>query len=251
MPSAPPSGRSLQEAAVHLAWYAEPGRYLDDVGENLRALRSTTMLLEALVEVHCRRVVLAGTGLETLPPATIYTAAKAAAHLVATRLRDDGLVATCAHVFYLYGRGEDPRRVVPTVIRALLRAESVAVGDGSEVRDYVHVQDVAAAFCTLVETDAGPSVDICSGRTVRLRDVFDVIGRETGRSDLIRHGERTGTSATFPATGDPSPLRALGWVPTIDLDDGIRDAIRYWQAELSGSDRPADGQPLGDGDPPT
>jgi nucleoside-diphosphate-sugar epimerase len=220
------------EAAVHLGWYAQPGVYLNDSRENLRSLRTTTSLLEALLDARCPRVVLAGSGLETVAPTTIYAAAKASAHLIAAQLRRDGVAATCAHIFYTYGPRENARRVIPTVIRSLLRGEPVAVGDGSETRDYVHVADVAEAFSAILERDLGPSVDICTGRTVHLRDVFEVIGRQTGQAALIRPGERRTSAVLFPETGDPVPLQALGWKPAIGLEDGIRDAIAYWMAEL-------------------
>jgi nucleoside-diphosphate-sugar epimerase len=220
------------EAAVHLAWYAEPGRYLDAIPENLRSLATTAVLLESLASAGCPRTVLAGSCVEARAPSTIYAAAKKAAHDVAAGLARAGVSTTCAHVFYLYGPGEDPRRVVPTVIRALLRGEPVAVGDGHETRDYLHVSDVASAFCALIDDDLGPSTDICTGRTVRLRDVFEVIGRETGRPELIRYGERQRDDRDFPATGDPTPLTTTGWRPALELEAGIRDAIEYWTAEL-------------------
>jgi nucleoside-diphosphate-sugar epimerase len=219
------------EAAVHLGWYAKPGNYLHDSRENLRSLRTTASLLEALLDVRCPRVVLAGSGIETVPPTTIYAAAKASAHLIAAELRREGVAATCAHIFYTYGPREHAQRVIPTVIRSLLRDEPVDVGDGSETRDYVHVADVASAFCAILDSDLGPSVDICTGRTVQLRDVFEIIGRQTGRAALIRLGERRASAVVFPETGDPAPLRALGWAPAVGLEEGIRDAIAYWMAE--------------------
>lgn len=221
------------DAAIHLAWYAEPGRYLDGARENLRSLRSTTGLLESLLDVACPRIALAGTCLESVAIATPYAAAKSAAHLAASQLRAAGLSATCAHIFYTYGRGEDPRRVIPSVIRSLLRGEEIEVGEGSEVRDYVHASDIASAFCALIEADPGPSIDVCTGQTVRLSDVFDMIGRVTGRDALIRRGRRRSDRDAFPETGDPAPLQGIGWRAAISLEAGIRDAVAYWSSEGS------------------
>ncbi len=216
------------QAAIHLAWYAEPGRYLHAAPENLQSLAATAVLLESLVNARCPRLVLAGTCLEAQAPLTIYAAAKAAAHAAAAGLAQAGVSATCAHVFYLYGRGEDPRRVVPSVVRSLLRGEPIEVGEGTETRDYLNVTDVAAAFCRLVDADPGTHVDICTGRTVRLRDIFEILGEETGRPDLIRYGARRSDQRHFPPTGDPSPLSATGWRPAVGLTAGLRDAIDYW-----------------------
>jgi nucleoside-diphosphate-sugar epimerase len=220
------------DAAVSMAWYAQPGRYLEDASENLRALDGTIRLLEALLDAQCTRVVLAGTCLENMPPATPYAASKLAAHTAAAQLRSAGLRATCAHVFYLYGPEEDPERVIPTVVRSLLRGEPVQIREGGQLRDYLHVSDVASAFCRLVDIDPGATVDICTGRPVRLGEVVDVIGRQTGRSDLIRYLEGAGRDASFPATGDPMPLRSTGWTPGVGLEAGIRDSISSWTTEL-------------------
>ncbi len=148
------------EAAIHLAWYAEPRSYLRAVPENLASLRGGINLLEALAEGGtCRRVVLAGTCLENLdtPGPTVYAAAKAAQHRLALGFTDRSMTAACAHIHYLYGPWEDERRVVPTVTRSLLHRERIDLTDGMQSRDYLHVADVADALCRVAESDlSGP-----------------------------------------------------------------------------------------------
>ena len=221
-------------AIVHLAWYAEPGRYLDDVGRNLSALRATTQLLEAAAATGCPRVVLAGTCLENAdgPSRSIYQAAKRAAHAVAGGFVDPSTSIACGHVFHLFGPGEDKRRVIPTVIRALLDGQPVPTTDGSQVRDYLHVADVATAFCTLAEASVTGGVDICSGSPVHLRDVFAMIGDETGDNGLIRIGALgPAVDDGHPSTGDRTQLSDLGWRPAYDLRGGLVDSIDWWRGE--------------------
>lgn len=218
------------EAAVLLAWYAEPGRYLQAMPENLRSLAAGVWLLEALTAASCARIVLAGTCLENQPATTVYAACKAGLHAAAAGLRTAGVQTTCAHVFYPYGPWEDPRRAVPSVIAALLRDEAIAVGEGLEQRDYLHVADVAEAICALVRTQAAETVDICTGRPIALREVFAQIGLEIGRPELIRYGERAPEHTDFPATGDPAGLMSTGWRPRFDLRSGLRDTIAFWSA---------------------
>jgi len=217
---------------VHLAWFAVPGRYLHDRHANLRSLEIAVKLLDVLADEGCPRVVLTGTGLEATAPATIYSATKSAAHAIAAQLRSNGLSATCAHVFYVYGPGEDRRRLVPSVIQALLRGERVSVGRGTEARDYLHVSDVAKAICCILDGDPGPTVDICSGRAIQVRQVLRLIGQAIGQSELIRYGERAVEAFKFPSTGDPSWLLNAGWQPVVALPDGIRDTIKYWAAQM-------------------
>ena len=198
-------GSIAPDTVIHLAWFAEPRTYLRAVPENLASLRGGMNLLEALADGGtCRRVVLAGTGLENLatPQPTIYAAAKAAQHDLAMGFGEGSMSAACAHIHYLYGPGEDERRVIPTVIRSLLRREQIDVTSGSQSRDYL---------------------------PVTLRDVFEEIARATGAADSLRIGALPDSESTgWPATGDPTALFATGWQPRFDLAQGIQETIAWW-----------------------
>ena len=225
-------GSIAPDAAIHLAWYAEPRSYLRAVPENLTSLRGGINLLEALARGGtCRRVVVAGTCLENLdtPAPTIYAAAKAAQHHLAGGFAEGSMSAACAHIHYLYGPWEDERRVIPTVTRSLLRGEQIDVTDGLQSRDYLHVADVADALCRIVESDLTGRVDVCTGTPVRLRDVFEEIARATGKPELLRIGALAGSETmAWPATGDPAALLSTGWRPRYDLPQGIQETTAWW-----------------------
>lgn len=221
------------EAVIHLAWYAEPGRYRRALAENVASLGWTATVLLAAAESGSRRIVLGGTCLEhaTGSGRQVYEAAKAAAHRLADGFAGAGLTAACGHVFYLYGPGEDERRVVPSVIHALLAGESIATTTGHQRRDYLHVTDVASAFVTLAESSLAGGVDICSGALVTLADVLRAVGKEMGRPELLRVGDLgiSDEEGYFKA-GDPRPLQGVGWRPHYDLHTGLRDTIAWWSA---------------------
>jgi nucleoside-diphosphate-sugar epimerase len=225
-------GSLAPDAVIHLAWYAEPGTYLRAIPENLASLRGGMNLLEALAGGGtCRRVVLAGTCLENLatPQPTIYAAAKSAQHQLAMGFAAASMTAACAHIHYLYGPGEDERRVIPTVTRSLLRGEPIDVTSGSQSRDYLHVADIAEALCRIAESDATGRVDICTGKPVTLRDVFEEIARATGTPQLLRIGALPDSESTgWPATGDPTALLATGWQPSYNLRQGIQETTAWW-----------------------
>ena len=232
------AGEVRPDAIIHLAWYAEPGRYLSDVGRNLAALGGSIRLLQAALDNGCPRVVLAGTCLENDQRETpsIYEASKRAQHVLAEAISRAGSSVACGHVFYLLGPGEDDRRVVPTIIRSLLRSEPIATTDGLQQRDYLHVADVAAAFCTLAEGSISGGVDICSGSSVRLRDLFEMIGEEMGKRGLIQLGALgTTQDQGHDGAGDPGRLRSLGWAPRHDLHDAVVDSIEWWTSEVNRS----------------
>jgi nucleoside-diphosphate-sugar epimerase len=227
------------DVSIHLAWYVEPDRYLTDVSENLASLSAGVRLLSALDRAGCARAVLAGTCLETgtlingepRPAGTIYAAAKAALHEVAMQLSNTGVA--CAHVFYLYGPGENEQRVVPAVIRACLEGRMIDVSSGEQQRDLLHVEDVAAGIVSLAMSDVRGGVDICSGTSTALRKVFELIGTATGRPELIGIGNRANVPGEpFRIAGNSSTLSGTGWRPRRSLEDGIADTVDWWRARL-------------------
>jgi nucleoside-diphosphate-sugar epimerase len=223
------------DAVVHLAWYTEPGRYRHALPENVASLRASAAVLLAAADGGCGRIVLGGTCLEGADPdeRPIYDAAKIAVHRLSDGFAGAGLSVACGHVFYLYGPLEDERRVVPSVIRALLAGDPIGTTSGRQRRDYLHVADVAAGFAALAASPLTGRVDICSGALVPLADVFSLIGEATGRSDLLRVGELgAGEADTVPLTGEPDRLRSAGWAPRHDLRSGIHDTITWWTSRL-------------------
>jgi nucleoside-diphosphate-sugar epimerase len=235
--------RAGPDACIHLAWHVEPSSYLTDVRENLASLVGGTRLLSALNGADCPRAVIAGTCLEpgtlvdgeTEPARTIYAAAKSALHEVGMHLNNTKVA--CAHVFYLYGPAEDPRRVVPMVIRACLERRRIDVSSGEQKRDFLHVEDVASAIVSIIKSDVRGGVDVCSGATTPLRDVFRAIGAATGRADLIDIGNRPSvTGEPLDIAGDGVTLAGTGWQPRWSLEAGIARTVDWWRARLAAGD---------------
>jgi nucleoside-diphosphate-sugar epimerase len=226
------------DAVIHLAWYAEPGRYRNALVENVASARASAAVLLAAAESGCPRVVLGGTCLENADATTrpIYDAAKIAVHRLSEGFAGAGLSVACGHVFYLYGPLEDERRAIPSVIRALLAGEQIATTSGRQRRDYLHVADVAAAFASLAGSRLAGGVDICSGSLVALADVFEIVADEIGHPELLRLGE-LGAAAEeeLVIAGEPGLLRDAGWEPRFDLRAGIRDTITWWTSRLEAS----------------
>jgi len=212
----------------------------------------TLALLEAMAASGVRVVVFASTGSiygtperqpmsEDLPdaPPHPYAASKQAAESgIEWQARAGGLGAVVLRLFNVAaGADPDPTRIVPRVL-AVAAGESPSVevnGDGSAVRDFLHVDDAARAFDAAL--DAGPRIGtfrrytIGSGVGTSVRDVVAAARRVTGRPVPVVHRP----PAVEPQVLVCDPTRAaadLGWKPRrSDLDTIVGDA---WAARAQG-----------------
>ncbi len=241
-------GEVRPEVLVHLAWYAEHGRFWDSL-ENVRWVEASLALLRAFVEAGGRRAVMVGTCAEyqwggqqdlnehdsPLRPSSLYGVCKDALRRVAAaQAAESAFELAWGRLFFLYGPGEDPARLVPSVIRALLDGEHAATSTGTQVRDFMHVEDVAMALVALAQSDVTGPVNIGSGSPASVADIVELIGAVTRRADLIDWGARP-TPALEPSriVADVGRLeREVGYRPAISLSDGIRSTVEWWRERL-------------------
>jgi nucleoside-diphosphate-sugar epimerase len=226
------------DVLVHLAWYVEPGRYWT-APENIRWVEASLALLRAFAAAGGRRAVVAGTSAEydwraveerieeqrtPLRPTTLYGAAKHALHTAAAAYAEQaGFELAWGRIFFVYGPGEPAGRLVPSVATGLLAGEPVPTTRGDQIRDFMHVEDVAAAFAALAHDHTTGAVNIASGEPARVGDVVDMLAAQAGRPELLRPG------ALPDREGDPLRLVAdvrrlreeVGFVPLIALPEGL------------------------------
>jgi UDP-glucuronate decarboxylase len=231
------------ETCAHLAWYAEPNTYLQST-ENVKNLTASLALLPRLAGIGCTRFVITGTCAEYAPsparlreespvgPETLYGACKLALQMVTAKLAaQSALQVAWARIFHLYGPFEYEQRLVPAVIRTLLRDEEFAATSGEQVRDYLHVHDVASALRTLIENGVDGTVNVCSGEEVTVRHLIETIANALGHSDQVTFGAVAARAWDPPyLCGDNTRLVGEGWAPRYDLRGGIEQTIEWWRA---------------------
>lgn len=241
--------RAAASHLLHLAWYAEPGRYWTSP-ENARWVGATADLVSEFAAAGGRRAVLAGTCAEydwtggdeplseagtPLAPATLYGVCKDATRRVTAALGAQlGVEVAWGRIFFLYGPREHPDRLAASVARALVAGEPARTSEGRQVRDFLHVDDVAGAFAALVDADGvSGAVNIGAGKGIAVRDLAVALARTAGREDLLELGAlptRPGEPASLVA--DVTRLRdEVGFHPgpTLDMDD-LRTTLAWWRA---------------------
>lgn len=228
---------------IHTAWYTNPDDYLSSEDANLACLDGSLTLVRAAIRAGCPRIVGIGTGIELsvahLPitedsapdPRTIYAAAKVSLyHLTARLCAAAGVSFAWARLFNLYGPGENPRRVIPQVTRALLAGKPIEVSKGEQVRDFLYVDDAVRGIAAVASGSIEGPVNVCSSNPVELRQVFEQIGRAAGAPRLIRYGARPYRAGEDMAVwGSNDLLRSTGWRQRIDLATGIEMTVDWWK----------------------
>lgn len=229
---------------LHLAWTAAPGTYRDSL-ENYQWVGATLDLARRLVAVGGARMVAAGTCVEYDPrfgfcseavtpaaPTTPYGVAKdATRRLLESFGAQTDLATAWGRVFFVYGPGERLPRLVPSVIRALLGSERALCTEGSQVRDFLHVRDVADAFVALLLSGVRGAVNISSGDPVSVRSLVSRIAAQLDATDRVSFGALPSRDEAPFVIGDPRRLRSeVGWRPRFDLDRGLSDTIEWWKA---------------------
>ena len=190
---------------IHTAWYVAHGRFWT-APENTDWLEASTALAAYAAEAGARRFIGLGScaeyaieaGDDTFPwpesrriaPATPYGEAKAA---LARRLGEMTEARArfgfaWARLFHLFGPGENPARLVPSIMIALREGREAPCASGRPVRDFISTQNAAAAITALATSDVTGAVNIASGAPVSIAAMARLVAQIAGRPDLLRLG---------------------------------------------------------------
>ena len=107
---------------------------------------------------------------------------------------------------------------------------------GNQVRDFLHVQDVASAFVALLDSDVEGAVNIASGNAITIRELVLLATKQCGATDRVEFG-----SIAAPVNEPPllvADVRRLhdevGWNPVYRNDSGMEQTVQWWKSQLQG-----------------
>jgi nucleoside-diphosphate-sugar epimerase len=248
----PGAGAELIEAVrptrlVHLAWTSEPGQFWNSPENGLWAARSRE-LLEAFAASGGERILVAGSCAEydwsgdgtlsesatPLKPATAYGRAKLELSEAAADLaRRTEISAAWARLFFLFGPGEHPERLVASIARRAVAGEPAPAPAGTQLRDYLYVEDAGAAIAAVLAGPVEGPLNVASGAATRISDLLERVAAEAGHPEALEPG-------ALPARSDPPRLVAdvgrltheVGWRPQTPNDEAIRRTVAWWRERL-------------------
>ena len=230
--------RFQPDVCVHFAWIATPGVYLESP-ENERHLQWSLDLVHGLRDIGVNHIVGTGTCIEyrisegplsedftPVDPVTLYSRCKnALRETLAAEAQKDGWQFCWGRVFYPYGVGEHPARLCSSLIQKLRRGEKLVLTTPHSRKDYIYIEDLAAAILLTVERKFTGTINWGTGSAVSVREIANLVATMLGHPELV-HNQNPPTCDLFPfVVADTAKLEALGWKPAWVLTHGLRELI--------------------------
>ena len=220
---------------LHLAWYTEYGKYwASDL--NFRWVDATLRLADAFCRAGGRHLVMAGSCAEydwsygylredttPLVPASVYGVAKdAARRLVQALCAKHAASLAWGRIFYPYGIGEAPGRMIPRLVRVFRDGAAPFGVNARAFRGLLHVPDPARAFVALLRGGVAGEFNICSGEPVAIERVVRILAQLCGgqaQAVLDLPSNRAGDPLMLVGANDR--LLQTGWCPEFSLEQGL------------------------------
>ncbi len=169
-----------------------------------------------------------------LSPRTLYGVSKCAGEdLVRIHCRNNGIPCATLRFSSVYGPGEEYVRALPNFVRAAVAGETLRIyGDGSELRDYLYVDDACSAIMLAVRRKKEGIVNIASGKSISIRDAARIIVARAGSLSPVRFLPQH--NPAYDIRFDISAARKqLGFLPTTTFVSGITQEIGYYRRKAS------------------
>jgi dTDP-glucose 4,6-dehydratase len=247
------------DAIVHLAAEAHVDRSVLAAADLTSTnVMGTQVLLDAALRHGTARFLQVSTGevygsIDTgawterspVSPSTPYAATKAASDLLALSYhRTHGLPVVVTRCANNYGPYQHPEKLIPRFVTNLLAGGAVPLyGDGSQIRDWVHVDDHCRGLAlALLDGVPGEVYHIGGNKELSNRDLTGMLLVECGAGwdRVVNVADRKGHDQRY-ALDDDRIRRELGYRPRVDFADGLaatvqwyRDNAEWWRPLVAG-----------------
>ena len=222
------------DVCVHLAWIATPGVYLESP-ENEQYLQWSLDLAHGLRGLDSNYIIGTGTCIEyqlseaplsedrtPVEPTTPYARCKnRLRETLAAEAQKAGWDFCWGRVFYPYGVGEHPARLCSSLIQKLQRGEKLALKTPNSLKDYIYIDDLAAAILLTVGKKITGTINWGMGTGVSVREIAEIAAAMLGRPELVENQNPPAVDPFPFVVAESTKLQNLGWRPQVDLQTGL------------------------------
>lgn len=168
---------------------------------------------------------------DALNPRNPYSATKAGADLLASSYHTThGLPVLITRTCNNYGPRQHEEKLIPKFLKRAAEGKELPVyGDGSNVREWIYVEDNCRALDTVLqEGEVGEVYNIGSGEERTNLEVTEAILEAAGGSeDQITFVEdRAGHDQRYAL--DTTKIETLGWEPKVGFEEGLERTVEYY-----------------------
>lgn len=221
---------------LNFAW-ATTGDYLTSE-INFEFVKAGLNLIKIFKENGGNRAVYAGTCFEyefkdeplkeggSLNPQTLYAVSKNALHQMTEEYcRINNISFGYGRIFYVFGHGENEKRLTAHTINNLRNNLEVVINNGDLIKDYMYTKDIAGAFAALLDSSVEGSVNICTGRGISLREYTGYIAKQLGKEEYLTIKQEA-TSQPPVIVGDNTRLtQEVGYKIKYDFESAIKEIL--------------------------
>lgn len=248
------------DCVIHLAAHVSVAKGQYEVASFVRSnVHGTAVLMEAVRTVlQAKHVVYASSmsiygdghqhvGIDEqwpLNPVSIYGETKLAAERICMLAAEQfGISCTALRLWNTYGAGQSLTNsetgAVPIFTHMIQCGDPPRIfEDGRQLRDFVHVRDVARAFMLAAEQGRHCVLNIGTGRPTPVIDVARALARSFTGHDRLEIVERRRPGDARHCWPNINLARqVLGWEPTIDLGEGLNDWCEWARRATAGNPR--------------
>jgi GDP-4-dehydro-6-deoxy-D-mannose reductase len=139
-----------------------------------------------------------------------------------------GVRVTILRPFNVYGAGQSPAFLVPSIIGQVLGGGIIQVMDLAPKRDYIYVKDLVDAVSDVITLNSNDGVfNVGTGISHSVEELITTIQGICGTSLPVKSTNERRTGEIMDTIADISAIhRAIGWKPRFSLHDGLKDMLR-------------------------
>ena len=230
----------------HLAWFGVTAEFRNSTEQISTNVVGCLRLWELARDMGCKHWIGLGSQAEYGPydevlnedlparPTTAYGTAKLACRMLTGKMSEmAGMRHTWVRLLAVYGPGDDPGHLIPTVIQSLRAGKKPALTSGEQQWDYLYIEDAAKALCSIAESRATGTFNLSSGASVRIRDMVERIRDFVDPSLPLGFGEVPyRPDQVMHLKAEISRLHsATGWAPHTSLEEGLRRTVEWFKTE--------------------
>lgn len=170
-----------------------------------------------------KKVIYASTG-EVYVGNSPYAASKIGAEAAMRSELLKGADIVALRILNPYGVGQPESYIIPKFLKLAIEDKPITIhGDGEQRKDYLYITDIAEAFWSARELQAGTFADLGTGETKSIKEIAnDVIKLTNSKSEVVFvPSPRTGEAQVLQKA--PEHLFSIGWKPQVNWEEGLEN----------------------------